>query len=164
MPASQSFTLAKAERICSKKLTDRLFNGSSGRSLSAFPLRMVYTVVSREEDAPAALMLVSVPKRHFKRAVKRNRVKRQVREAFRKNKQLLLPGLESSPDRQAAMAFIWQSDELFDTATVERKVQSLLQRLSEQLSERLSAATVEESIAPAKQTIEVPGEPKEDKA
>lgn len=84
MPASQSFTLAKAERICSKKLTDRLFNGSSGRSLSAFPLRMVYTVVSREEDAPAALMLVSVPKRHFKRAVKRNRVKRQVREAFRK--------------------------------------------------------------------------------
>lgn len=58
------------------------------------------------------------------------------------------------------MAFIWQSDELFDTATVERKVQSLLQRLSE----RLSAATVEESIAPAKQTIEVPDEPKEDKA
>lgn len=160
MPASQSFTLAKAERICSKKLTDRLFNGSSGKSLSAFPLRMVYTVVSREEDAPAALMLVSVPKRHFKRAVKRNRVKRQVREAFRKNKQLLLPGLESCPDRQAAMAFIWQSDELFDTATVERKVQSLLQRLSE----RLSAATVEESIAPAKQTIEVPDEPKEDKA
>ena len=160
MPASQSFTLAKAERICSKKLTDRLFNGSSGRSLSAFPLRMVYTVVAREDDEPAALMLVSVPKRHFKRAVKRNRVKRQVREAFRKNKRLLLQGVESSPDRKVAVAFIWLSDDLFDTATVERKVQSLLQRLAE----RLASAVAEETDAPAKQAAEVPDTPEEDKA
>lgn len=69
-------------------------------------------------------MLISVPKRLFKRAVKRNRVKRLVREAYRRNKQLL-------GDRQVAVAFIWISDKLASAHMVEERVRKILQRVGE---------------------------------
>ena len=47
--------------------------------MSAFPIRVVYRLVDQQPDMAQVQMLVSVPKKHFKRAVKRNRVKRQIR-------------------------------------------------------------------------------------
>lgn len=64
----------------------------ASRSFSVFPLRAVYMSVDRQE-VPASI-LISVPKKRFKRAVKRNRVKRQIREAYRKNKGGLWQALE----------------------------------------------------------------------
>ena len=76
------YTLCKAERLNSKILIEKMFAGGS-KSFSIFPIRVVYMPVEQGE-APASI-LISVSKRRFKRAVKRNRVKRQVREAYRKN-------------------------------------------------------------------------------
>ena len=73
-------------------------------------------------------ILISVPKRHFKHAVDRNRVKRQVREAFRLHKQLLAGIL--APGRQLAIAFIWQSGQHLPTAEVEKRIVSLMQRIA----------------------------------
>ena len=96
----QSFP--KQERIVSQKLIDELFTSGQSHSLTAFPLRAVFL-----SGAAQLQLLLSVPKRRFKHAVDRNRVKRQLREAFRKNKQLLADAL---PDGQAvALAFIWMS-------------------------------------------------------
>ena len=82
-----------------------------------------------------AQMMVSVPKRYFKRAVKRNRVKRQVREAYRKNKQLVLSQLLDTPDKAVAMAFIWMDGKLQDSAFVGQRMINLLARLGERLCE-----------------------------
>lgn len=123
MPEDGTYTLSKAERLCSRKAIDKLFSRSGSRSMVAFPLRMVYMSDSAEAGEPLVKMLVSVPKRCFKRAVKRNRVKRQVREAYRKHKQVLTASHQ--------LAFIWLDDKLWTTDSVERKVASLLQRLSE---------------------------------
>ena len=60
-----------------------MFEGGVSKSFSIFPIRVVYMPVEQGE-APASI-LISVSKRRFKRAVKRNRVKRQIREAYRKN-------------------------------------------------------------------------------
>ena len=84
MSDNRTFTLEKRERMNSKILIEKLFSGGS-KSLSAFPLRIVYMLVE-DENLPTASLLISVPKKRFKRAVKRNRVKRQIREAYRKNK------------------------------------------------------------------------------
>ena len=65
-----------------------MFEGGVSKSFSIFPIRVVYMPVEQGE-APASI-LISVSKRRFKRAVKRNRVKRQIREAYRKNKYLLV--------------------------------------------------------------------------
>lgn len=120
-------TLSKSERLYKKKLIDDLFNGDRSRAMSAFPLRMVYMPYDGENGGENRQMLISVPKRCFKRAVKRNRVKRQVREAYRQNKSIV-EGLGY------AVAFIWLDDKLHDTPSVEKTVVNLLTRLKEKMS------------------------------
>lgn len=113
----------------SKLLTDRLFNGGGTRGMSAFPLRMVYLPMERGEyQAPASIM-VSVPKRCLRHAVDRNRVKRQVREAYRTNKHLLQP----KEGQALLIAFIWMDSTLYPSEAVEHKVKNLLIRLNERL-------------------------------
>lgn len=127
-------TFRKEERLCSRALTEKLFHREGSRSMAAFPLRLVYMKTDTGESDAWPKVLISVPKRCFKRAVKRNRVKRQVREAYRRNKQQLIECLRADGGQGLAMAFIWLDDKLWDTAEVERKVCNLLQRLTEKMS------------------------------
>lgn len=129
MSAAERFTLSKEERICSKKLINELFTGN-GRSMTAFPLRVVFMKRTIVDDQPRAAMLVSVPKRYFKHAVDRNRVKRQVREAFRRNKSMITQNLTDDHDA-VAMAFVWLTDEKFPSSEVENRMVRLLTRISE---------------------------------
>ena len=133
MPATGTLTLGKKERIAGKRLVETLFKGGVSRSMSCYPLRAVYALVPMADDGSSAKMMVSVPKRHFKRAVKRNRVKRQVREAYRKQKHLLYRTMDNHPDQTLAVAFIWLSDQLFDSRHIDERVGMLLTRISEVL-------------------------------
>lgn len=134
LPARHPYSLKKEERICSRKLIERLFGGREAKPMTAFPIRMVYLVCGRESaEEPQARILVSVPKRQFKRAVKRNRVKRQLREAYRKNKHLLLDGMAAMPEKTIAIAFVWTDNNLRTTAEVEQRVIRLLTRLRERV-------------------------------
>lgn len=129
MSAAERFTLSKEERICSKKLINELFTGN-GRSMTAFPLRVVFMKRTIVDDQPRAAMLMSVPKRYFKHAVDRNRVKRQVREAFRRNKSIITQNL--TDDHEAvAMAFVWLTNEKYPSSEVENRMVRLLTRISE---------------------------------
>lgn len=130
MAALASYTLPKEERLCSRSEINRLFEGAN-RSLSAFPLRMVYTMVPRGEGESVARMMVSVPKRYFKRAVHRNRVKRQVREAYRHAKHDVLEMMGRYPDQTLLMAFVWVDAHLQDSSVVAEKVGNLIGRLCE---------------------------------
>ena len=121
-------TLCKAERLNSKILIEKMFAGGS-KSFSIFPLRVVYMPVENQ-DAQASVLL-SVSKKRFKRAVKRNRVKRQLREAYRLHKHLLLQTLTDK--QQQLAAFIYLSDELTSSAEIEEKMKTLLARISERL-------------------------------
>ena len=129
MSAAERFTLSKEERICSKKLINELFTGN-GRSMTAFPLRVVFMKRTIVNDQPRAAMLVSVPKRYFKHAVDRNRVKRQVREAFRRNKSIITQNLTDDHDA-VAMAFVWLTNEKYPSSEIENRMVRLLTRISE---------------------------------
>lgn len=123
--------LKKRERMVSQKLIDTLFGGGCSQSMAAFPLRAVYIKKERAQgDAPVQI-LVSVPKKRFKHAVDRNRVIRQVREAFRQHKQLLYEAL--AEHEQLLLAFIWLSDEHRPSRDVESRVVGLMQRMAEKL-------------------------------
>ena len=132
MPDQPRHTFSKQERMTSRKLMEQLFAGGRS-SMSAFPLRAVFMTMAREEGAAPVQVLISVSKRHFKRAVKRNRVKRQIREAYRLNKHILWEALASKPTEALAVALLWQADDLRDTAEVERSLVSLLHRMAEKL-------------------------------
>ena len=122
-------TLHESERLDRKKVIEKMFAGGS-RSFSVFPLRVVYLPVE-ELDVPVSI-LVSVSKRRFKRAVKRNRVKRQIREAYRLNKHLLSDALSGSQTR-LAVAFIYLSDELVPSSVIEERMKIALSRIAEKL-------------------------------
>ena len=129
--------LRKPERLNKKKIIEKMFAGGS-RSFSIFPLRVVWLPVE-EVDAPVSI-LVSVSKRRFKRAVKRNRIKRQIREAYRLNKQILLNPLGESSLR-LAIAFIYLSDELADSTLMEEKMKTALARIAEKALTEQSVST-----------------------
>ena len=96
----------------------------------AYPIRMVYMPVESAEMP--VQVLVSVSKRHFKRAVKRNRVKRQIREAYRKNKNNLT--VAASEAKMAyALGFIFMADELFTSTAIDESISRLLTRLREKI-------------------------------
>ena len=129
--------------MVSRKLIDTLFDASpirrrvlsgetrGSQSIAAFPLRAVYINKERAHNNAPVQILISVPKKRFKHAVDRNRVKRQVREAFRRHKQLLY---EAMPDNeQLLLAFIWLSDEHHPSQFVESRVINLMQRVAEKV-------------------------------
>lgn len=80
------FTLGQQERLKSKKLIGKLYE--EGKSIKVFPFRMVYIQTEHTSKFPVQVG-VSVPKRNFKSAVDRNRIKRLMRETYRKEKHIV---------------------------------------------------------------------------
>ena len=74
-------TLPKQERLCGKRGIDRLL--AKGRHGNSGQLRYIYI---SDNGLDHCRLLVSVPKKNFKRAVKRNLLKRRIRESWRRLK------------------------------------------------------------------------------
>lgn len=124
-------TLSKAERLNSKLIMDKLFSGGA-KSLVIFPIRAVF--IPLENSHSPASILISVPKKKFKRAVKRNLVKRQIREAYRKNKHPLLSVLQEKT-QNLAIAFIYLDNQLRTTEQIEEKTVMLLTKIKEKIND-----------------------------
>ncbi len=122
----KQFTFRKAEHLCSKKEIDALFS-QPHQSVRVFPVLAVFQEVDRTSGAPVQLLL-SVSKRRFKRAVRRNRTKRLLREAYRRQKHLLR--YQPAPGRGLNVAFMWLSDALMTQAQVDAAVAQVLERMS----------------------------------
>lgn len=123
----------KKEHIVSTRLIETLF-GSGSMSLAAYPLRAVFQIIPRcQEDVPVQI-LISVPKRRLKHAVDRNRVKRQVREAYRLCKVSLCETVPA--DETLLVGFLWQADAVVPPAKVADRVQKLVRRITEKLCDR----------------------------
>ena len=118
--------------MVSLKLIESLFGGGCSQSVAAFPLRAVYMLAERQPDDAPVQLLISVPKKRFHHAVDRNRVKRQVREAFRLHKGILYDAVPAN--QRLLLAFIWLSDEHRPSKEVDGRVVTLMQRISEKLN------------------------------
>lgn len=119
------FTYPKSERLKSKTTIDLLF--STGKSVSKYPLRLVYVPVDLPDEEPIKLG-VSVSKKYFKKAVDRNYFKRVLRETYRLNKQLLLP----TGQQRYAFMFFYQTSDRLPYAEIEEKTKLLFQKFAEQ--------------------------------
>ncbi|WP_221408153.1 ribonuclease P protein component [Fulvivirga imtechensis] len=116
-------TFKKSERLCSKKAIQELF--SKGSSFYIYPFK----IISRADPKGSFhQILISVPKRNFKKAVLRNKFKRRIREAYRLNKHLL----KSTSKLQ--IAYIYTAKELLEYKEIERKLILALERLNQQLA------------------------------
>ena len=124
-------TFSKKERIVSNKLMETLFEKGDSQAVTTFPLKAVYLHIDKPQGGTPAQVLISVPKKRFKHAVDRNRVKRQVREAFRHHKEMIYERIAT--DKQLLVAFIWLSDRHYVSSEVERRIIRLLQKIAQQL-------------------------------
>lgn len=104
------FTFKKAERLKSLKVIGSLFKG--GQSFGVYPLRLFWTALPMPEGGSPVQFTVSVPKKNFKSAVARNRIKRKLREAWRLNKHRLYRKLEGDGQQYAFMVLFTGKEDL----------------------------------------------------
>ena len=128
-----SHNFPKNERLKSKKTLARLFK--EGRSFSVYPIRVVWLKESEPKSVPLQFT-VSVPKKRFKNAVDRNRIKRQIREAYRLNKSELISKLSTKLEKGEtfALMMIYVSTENETYAKIEKSLRRCLERLSRDMS------------------------------
>jgi ribonuclease P protein component len=122
---NRRYTLSKEERLSWKRYIDLLF--AKGQSFVAFPLRVVYLPVEEDSLAPVSI-LISVPKKKFKRAVKRNLIKRQIREVYRVRKYTLIDPLVEKNSRML-VAFLYLDKEIRSFAEMEKAMTKALTTL-----------------------------------
>lgn len=117
-------TLKKKERLKSRKLIKKLFE--EGKAIKKFPLRLIYlSVDSLSSTSPQASF--SVPKRNFKKAVDRNRIKRLLREAYRQEKNEIMDS--SSLSCVFMITYIGKTEPIFfDIQKTIREVLTLLHK------------------------------------
>ena len=125
----QSNCFPKKEHLCGEIRINKLY--AEGKAFIAYPFRVVYRIVKIQADVPV-LVLVSVPKKRFKRAVKRNKIKRLMREAYRLNKHLLTDVCAQNAC-QVQMALNYVSDTKMDYKAMETKMIDALTKISQRI-------------------------------
>lgn len=118
-----SFTYPKKHKLKSKKSIDLLF--SKGKSVSKYPLRLVYAVADANfMDGESLKIGVSVSKKYFKHAVDRNYFKRILRETYRLNQHLLREHL----DQPYNLMFFYQTKDRLTYQEIEQKTVQLFEK------------------------------------
>jgi ribonuclease P protein component len=129
MIMAKQFGLGKRNRLKSRREIDSLFE--KGKHFTVFPLRVIYQF----EPAPTGVSLqagVTASKRHFKKAVDRNRVKRLLREAYRLQKNELVKELDARK-LKGFLFFVYTDATIAPFALINERMQACLKRLLQHL-------------------------------
>lgn len=122
------------ERLKSRKEIGRLF-GKDGLSVNSYPIRLAYVETEEVRGSFPFQAAFVVPKRRFKKAVNRNRIKRMMREAYRLQKSIIGAHTEdtAAPAKQHALLFIYTGKEEMDYRYLEKKMKKVLGQLKSRL-------------------------------
>lgn len=118
------YRFTQQERLKSKIIIDKLF--SQGKGFVKYPFKIQYLAI----DQPIHAVVFSVPKRNFKRAVDRNRIKRLMRETYRLNKSLIL----QNDLPMQAIFFIYIAKDMPSYDLIERRMKISLKELKKRVA------------------------------
>lgn len=121
----EGFTLHKEERLCSQKLIEDLF--TSGESFLSYPLKVVFLKTELPQPHPV-LAAFTVSKRNFKRAVKRNLLKRRLREAYRLHKPEFYAEI-TAKELHLAIMFVYIGKDIAEYAQIEKSMISAFKKV-----------------------------------
>jgi len=122
-----NFTYPKNERLKSKTAIGLLF--SEGKSVSKYPLRLVYREADENSEEKIKIG-VSVSKKYFKKAVDRNYFKRVLRETYRLNKNLLLENVQEP----YSLMFFYQTKDKLSYEEINTKTVQLFEKFLQQIN------------------------------
>jgi ribonuclease P protein component len=125
------YTFNKEERLCNKKLIDKLFH--NGSSFLCYPFKASWLLLEEPLSFPAQI-LFSVPKRRYKRAVDRNLIKRRMREAYRLNKQKHLYDALLICNKKIVLSVGFIGKEIAEYEFTEKKMLKLLTQLCAEIA------------------------------
>ena len=126
-------TLGKVYKLCSQKIIGAIYEDK--KAVKQFPLLIHYKVNPLPESVPFQLVF-SAPKRIFRKAHDRNRIKRLLRETVRKNK-LILETFLNEHQIQVALFLVYTNKEELPYDVLLRKTEQLFQKLIVQLQNEL---------------------------
>lgn len=132
----KAFSYSKAEKLKSRKQLEAIFR--EGKSLNAFPVKVFYQLHQQTEQ-PAVKAGVGVSSRNFKKAVQRNRIKRFLRECYRKEKEALHTLLQEHK-YQLTVFFLYVDREMPQHLQLQEKMPQVLQKLMKQLKHEMAAS------------------------
>jgi len=123
----------KEERLCNIKLIEKLYH--NGSSFLVYPFRILW-IPAEQDSATPVQVLISVPKKRFKRAVDRNLLKRRIREIYRLHKsEDLFPFLNERSEK-IVLGINYIGNEIAEYASMEKKFNNVLTRLKKNISEQ----------------------------
>ena len=120
-----NFRFPKSEKLKSSKTIEQLF--AEGKSFTKFPFKLIFIPQERDTQTKAAF---AVPKRNFKWAVDRNRIKRQLRETYRLQKPLTL----TNNGKDFALLFLYFSKEKPKYADLDKAMTTLLKKFENEIT------------------------------
>jgi|TARA_B100001094_G_scaffold65329_1_gene61411 ribonuclease P protein component len=112
-------TFSKEERITNKKVIDKLF--SAGMRISVYPFDVRYVL---EKKNLFTKVLVTASKGKIKSSVKRNLLKRRIKESYRLNKSVL------HQDLKCNIAFIYSSEKILSYNEINKSLIEVLSKIS----------------------------------
>jgi len=115
------FSFSKRERISEKKIIDSLF--SSGKKLGVYPFDVRFLNQDENSDS-ISKVLITVSSSKIKSAVKRNLLKRRIKESYRINKNIIY-------NKLLMIAFVYVSEEIFTFSVIDKAIKKILKKLSE---------------------------------
>ncbi len=126
-----AFNLGKRYKLCSKVLIEDLFK--TGTTIKSYPLIAIYNEVEFT-DSSTFKIVFSAPKRTFRKAYQRNRIKRICKEAVRLNKAIIETYLTEN-NKQLALFLVYSSKDELNHVQLEKKVVKLFNQLIKSLHE-----------------------------
>lgn len=118
-------TFKKQERLNSKKILEELFQSAAYFHIQ--PLKIIHKAITTPVVSSPLQLAISVPKRNFKRAVHRNKIKRRIREAFRKQKHILYERLK---EKKIAVMLVYTAKTIKPYRELEKTIPLIIKRLT----------------------------------
>jgi len=118
-------TFPKKEHLYGEKVITRLHE--QGNVFMSFPFRVVYMLAGEDEIVPVRMM-VSVPKKRFKLAVKRNKIKRLIRETYRLNKMEIID-FANVHNLKLYISFQYVSNDIATFEMINKKMKNAIKKL-----------------------------------